>query len=762
MKIHNVIWSKWMRRVSSLMAVLMLFLSFAGQASARILFQDDDFHDIDSEGLIINADDGGDEDVTLKLGNDGTDATITFDDGTGNVTFATDGGDFSFSDDNITTTGDLSATDITGTGVIDFSGATRMAMDQGGSNPGTCTEGDLFYNTTDDTTYVCTATNTWTALSTGGADTFESVYAADGDNTLTTSDGPFTIARGSGAFAISGTGSIDIDGGATTVDVSTLSIDSTDTTNLTMTANDAGAKTLTISAINAGGGTGNLDVDVDDAVTIDSTNAGISLDGAAASNFTTSSGALTLDGAGGVNVAGNAAEVDVTTTGAVDINSGAFTLDGSTVSVDGTDDTNLTMTANDGATKTLTIQATNAGAGTGVLDVNVDDAITIDSTNAGVSIDGAGASNFTTSSGALTLDGNGGVNIAGNAAEVDVTTSGALDFNSGAFTWDGSTAVMTSTSTFDIDSTGAVTIDSDAGSTLSGAGVSLTSDGGALVLTGDGTNDIDLSNSGAAIDVDSATMDITTTSTFAIDTSAWDITGAGAASGFTTIDASGDITTSAGDFIIGTTGLTETTGATDSGAYLVGVFDEFDNSASANVQDVLDDFDALIGSNAPNVEDLTFQAEYPDTVVYQDGSNNKGKLESLYDSSNNVNYYRWTSQQAGAQDIDLRFQFVLPTDFGTVGNLTYQYRTNTTTEANNDVEIRFYNVTNGMTLCDSDTTNGTANVWATNTLTAIAATCTGGTALDPGDVVEVAIQLQANNTANAAADVGYVSLAYTN
>ncbi|MFH1024230.1 MAG: hypothetical protein V1809_12690 [Planctomycetota bacterium] len=44
----------------------------------------------------------------------------------------------------------------------------------------------------------------------------------------------------------------------------------------------------------------------------------------------------------------------------------------------------------------------------------------------------------------------------------------------------------------------------------------------------------------------------------------------------------------------GTTTLNETTSATDSGAYLVGVFDEFDNSSSANVQDVLDDLDAAI------------------------------------------------------------------------------------------------------------------------------------------------------------------------
>ncbi|MBU0618622.1 hypothetical protein KKD62_00125, partial [Patescibacteria group bacterium] len=44
----------------------------------------------------------------------------------------------------------------------------------------------------------------------------------------------------------------------------------------------------------------------------------------------------------------------------------------------------------------------------------------------------------------------------------------------------------------------------------------------------------------------------------------------------------------------GTTSLGETTAANDSGAYVVGIFDEFDNSDSVNVQDVLDDLDAEI------------------------------------------------------------------------------------------------------------------------------------------------------------------------
>ncbi len=57
--------------------------------------------------------------------------------------------------------------------------------------------------------------------------------------------------------------------------------------------------------------------------------------------------------------------------------------------------------------------------------------------------------------------------------------------------------------------------------------------------------------------------------------------------------------TASTDLIFGTTtSLGESTGATDSGAYLVGVFDEFNSSNGTNVQDVLDDLDAAVGAGA--------------------------------------------------------------------------------------------------------------------------------------------------------------------
>ena len=88
--------NKWMRRAASVIAVLVLMMSSAGQASARvIIFQDDILHDIDSEGILLNADDGGDEDVTLQFGNDASDAVITFDDGLSDLIYSGAGMDWS-------------------------------------------------------------------------------------------------------------------------------------------------------------------------------------------------------------------------------------------------------------------------------------------------------------------------------------------------------------------------------------------------------------------------------------------------------------------------------------------------------------------------------------------------------------------------------------------------------------------------------------------------------------------------------------------
>ena len=94
----------------------------------------------------------------------------------------------------------------------------------------------------------------------------------------------------------------------------------------------------------------------------------LELTGAANSIWKTTSGSINIDseastvevdGHSGVTIQGNAAEIDIVTSGAVDIDSAGFTLDGTTLSIDGTDDSNVTVT---GSGKDLTLSV--AGGGT--------------------------------------------------------------------------------------------------------------------------------------------------------------------------------------------------------------------------------------------------------------------------------------------------------------------------------------------------------------------------------------------------------------
>ena len=58
-------------------------------------------------------------------------------------------------------------TGITSTGTVDFTGSTSFRIHETSSDPGTCTVGQQYFNTTDNTVKTCTSTNTWTSSTTG-------------------------------------------------------------------------------------------------------------------------------------------------------------------------------------------------------------------------------------------------------------------------------------------------------------------------------------------------------------------------------------------------------------------------------------------------------------------------------------------------------------------------------------------------------------------------------------------------------------------
>lgn len=299
----------------------------------------------------------------------------------------------------------------------------------------------------------------------------------------------------SSTFDLDAAGAITIDGASITlggdsdtafdIDTSTLDIDSSgavtiDSTSTIAISGDGGATFSDDTEAIIYDGSGNLDIDsvaldidASGAVTIDSTST-ILISGDGGATFSDDTEALVYDGSGNVDFDAGTLDIDASgaltmtsTTMAFDPSStfdidaaGAVTIDGSSITLGGDSDVAFDID-------------------TSTLDIDSSGAITIDST-AGVSVQGGAASDVTTGAGALTLDGAGGVNIAGNAAEIDITTSAALDLNSGAFTLNGSTvgidgtgALTLGASEMDIDADGGV-INMDATSTITIGGTNAT------------------------------------------------------------------------------------------------------------------------------------------------------------------------------------------------------------------------------------------------------------------------------------------------
>ncbi len=183
----------------------------------------------------------------------------------------------------------------------------------------------------------------------------------------------------------------------------------------------------------------------------------LNLTGAANSTWKTTSGSINIDseastveidGNSGVTIQGNAAEIDIVTSGAVDIDSAGFTLDGTTLSIDGTDDSNVTVT---GSGKDLTLSV--AGGGTQQLIMSsagtASNAVVIESTAGGIDILASGAAggedidivatgssvNISSSenvANAIVLNASaGGIDItAGSDEDIDITGGGGVNITS--------------------------------------------------------------------------------------------------------------------------------------------------------------------------------------------------------------------------------------------------------------------------------------------------------------------------------------------
>ena len=258
--------------------------------------------------------------------------------------------------------------------------------------------------------------------------------AYDGGNAITTSGSnpvAITLAADAAGFSVQGNTGGDGDvsiGGTTAVSSFAISASGAASTinttgqNLSISTSSSGELDLTSA--------GNLDLN-GVAVTVDGS-AGISLGGSgAASDFTSAGQSLTIETT-------TSGDIDITSAATLDIGCVALELDstgGATVALSG-GASSITSTAQNLSISTATsgeLDLTSAGN----LDLN-GVAVTVDGSG-GVSIGGAGAaSDFTsagqdltvqtTTSGTLTIDGAGVVDInAGANLDIDVTGTAALD-----------------------------------------------------------------------------------------------------------------------------------------------------------------------------------------------------------------------------------------------------------------------------------------------------------------------------------------------
>lgn len=181
-----------------------------------------------------------------------------------------------------------------------------------------------------------------------------------------------------------------------------------------LTASDALAYALQIFAENLGGGTAGIGIDADDDITITATNGQLLLHGF---NGVGGAGVAIEATAGGGEIAIGAAnvanQISVGTNGARNIQIG---YSGSLATTVNAMDVGLLADTNDALAHAIVIRATNAGVGTAILNIDADDAITIDSLAAGFSIDGVTASNVCTTTGNLTLDATAGKLYVGTGA----------------------------------------------------------------------------------------------------------------------------------------------------------------------------------------------------------------------------------------------------------------------------------------------------------------------------------------------------------
>ncbi|MBU0667658.1 hypothetical protein KJ951_03720 [Patescibacteria group bacterium] len=159
-------------------------------------------------------------------------------------------------------------------------------------------------------------------------------------------------------------------------------------------------------------------------------------------------------------------------------------------------------------------------------------------------------------------------------------------------------------------------------------------------------------------------------------------------------------------------------------------------------------------------QSLVIEPEYEDAVIVPDGTSNKGKLQSFFVDTDgspgnaNINYYRWTTRQAGLQDIDLVLRVNLPERFSSFQATPLQitYRTADANTANNKIDVTLED-TAGTAVALTGGSNLVSGTFATGGIT-----LGGAPTFTAGQPITLKIKLSALSTGFA--DIGRISLNY--
>ncbi|MDD5523432.1 MAG: hypothetical protein PHI84_21660 [Kiritimatiellae bacterium] len=184
-----------------------------------------------------------------------------------------------------------------------------------------------------------------------------------------------------------------------------ISLDSVVSSNFTISANSAGAAVLTLRCNQAGAGTGDISVYAADDTSVRAVAGTLTLRGMGPALGT----GVEIDadvGGGAILIGCNAGtnQVSVGGAGARNIFVGHTGATGLTLAAE---QIGSSISVNTAGAHQIALSAINIGAGTATISLTADDAVTIYSTAAGVSLDAVTASNFTVSGAALTLSGVG-------------------------------------------------------------------------------------------------------------------------------------------------------------------------------------------------------------------------------------------------------------------------------------------------------------------------------------------------------------------